>query len=100
MHLSNKFSLFRLTAVACACMLTYQAQAASGCDNIEQWSASKAYSGGDTAKQNNAVYKANWWTQGQDPSQFSADYQEWTKINECNSSEPNKPEPEIGRAHV
>ena len=37
----------------------------------QPWQASIAYSKDDTATQNNRAYRANWWTQGDDPATHS-----------------------------
>ena len=62
--------------------------AAAATVECQTWVSSIAYVGGDTAIRNGVSYKANWWTQNNDPATNNGGPgtgQPWTKI---------------GRAHV
>jgi chitinase len=53
------------------------------------WSASAVYTGGNTASENGVNYKANWWTQGNDPATNnggSGTGQPWTSQGACGGS--------------
>jgi len=55
------------------------------------WVSSIAYVGGDTAIRNGVSYKANWWTQGQDPTTNNGGAgsgQPWTVIGSCSGTPP------------
>jgi hypothetical protein len=53
------------------------------------WSASAVYVGGDVASENGTNYKANWWTQGNDPATNNGGAgsgQPWTSQGACAGS--------------
>jgi chitodextrinase len=53
------------------------------------WSASTVYTAGMTVAENGITYKANWWTQGNDPAQHNAAYGEpWTAVGGATSHDP------------
>ncbi|MDD1795142.1 glycosyl hydrolase family 18 protein [Enterovibrio sp. ZSDZ42] len=91
MDVSRKSKGFTLSAVAVACMFAFNAQAATDCSNIEEWKDSVAYGGGSTVQQDNTVYKANWWTMGNNPKTSSGQYQEWKVIDQCDTGGPVDP---------
>ena len=60
------------------------------------WSAGTAYVKGDTVTRNGATYRANWWTQGNDPATSSGPEgsgQPWTVTNSCGAPPPPPPPP-------
>jgi chitinase len=60
------------------------AQSAPAC--AAAWSVSQVYTGGNTASENGTNYKANWWTQGNDPASNSGGAgsgQPWTSQGSC-----------------
>jgi chitinase len=68
-------------------------QAAPVC---QPWSASQIYVAGDTATRNGLSYKANWWTQGDDPATHNGgpgSGQPWTQISSCGGTPPPPPPP-------
>ena len=53
------------------------------------WSASAVYVGGNVASENGVNYKANWWTQGNDPATNNGGAgsgQPWTSQGACGGS--------------
>lgn len=53
------------------------------------WSASAIYTTGMTVTENGITYKANWWTQGNDPAQHNAAFGEpWTAVGGATSHDP------------
>ena len=62
------------------------------------WSASAVYNGGDTVTFEGATYKANWWTQGNNPASSSGPVgsgQPWTKVGgSCGGTAPPAPNPD------
>jgi len=71
---------------------TPPAPAPTGC---APWSASTAYNAGATVTENGVTYKANWWTQGNDPATNngpSGSGQPWTITTSC-SGTPTPPSP-------
>jgi chitodextrinase len=51
-----------------------------------QWSAGNVYTAGMTAIENGVIYKANWWTQGNDPAHNSGAFgQPWTIVGPIDS---------------
>ncbi|HEX5683818.1 MAG TPA: carbohydrate-binding protein, partial [Ideonella sp.] len=62
----------------------------------EPWQASIAYVKDDTATQNGKTYRANWWTQGDDPATHNGpdgSGQPWTEVSSCSSPPPPPPPP-------
>ena len=60
------------------------------------WDASVAYTGGATVSYNGVNYKANWWTQGNNPSTNnggSGTGQPWTIVENCGVVTPPPPPP-------
>lgn len=56
---------------------------AINCSTIPEWNSTTAYSGGAQVKQSNNAYKANWWSQGHSPANYSGQWQEWTLLGSC-----------------
>ncbi len=77
---------FRLSALTVSCILAFNAQAAMDCSTIEPWDSAKAYSGGAQVQETNKVYKANWWSQGNNPT---ANTGEWSFVDDCSTGGGN-----------
>jgi chitodextrinase len=58
----------------------------TGCSGIAEWVSSKAYTTGSQAVYKSKIYKANWWTQNNQPDQNSGAGQPWTYIRDCGST--------------
>src|ERR1700760_3583132 len=87
--------LAALSAAVAAGTALAPLSAAAATVECQNWVSSIAYVGGDTAIRNGVSYKANWWTQGQDPTTNnggSGTGQPWTKITSC-SGTPTPPPP-------
>ncbi len=54
----------------------------SGCES-GQWNATSVYNTGQEVVHNNKLYRAKWWTQGDDPSTNSSDGQPWQYVEDC-----------------
>ena len=84
-------------AVAGTALASTGAHATTEC---QAWNASTAYVAGDTVTEAGKTYKANWWTQGNDPATNnggSGSGQPWTITTSCTTSPPPAPT-QIGRA--
>ncbi|WP_424032935.1 fibronectin type III domain-containing protein [Methylocella sp.] len=60
------------------------------------WSASAIYTAGGQASENGIVYRANWWTQNQDPAANNGGAgsgEPWTKVGSCSSCAAPPPTP-------
>ncbi|UPG92511.1 carbohydrate-binding protein [Luteibacter aegosomatissinici] len=73
-----------------------EAHAATAC--AAAWSAGTVYTAGNVASENGVNYKANWWTQGNDPATNSGGAgtgQPWTSQGACDggSTPPTDPPP-------
>lgn len=53
------------------------------CSSIPAWNATAAYGGGSQVKEQGNAYKANWWSQGHNPVNYSGQWQEWTLLGAC-----------------
>lgn len=74
--------LAKLT-LATGVLLSANAAYAYNCDGLATWNASDAYSGSTVIQLNQTAYKANWWTQNQNPESHSGPWQEWTSLGAC-----------------
>ena len=80
-------------AVAGSALASTGAHATTEC---QPWNASIAYVAGDTVTEAGQTYKANWWTQGNDPASNSGATgtgQPWTVAASCTTSPPPTPAP-------
>ncbi len=66
-----------------------------GCDGIEAWSATKAYSGTAQVVYNSKVYRAKWWTQGEQPDTHSGPDQVWAYVKDCSGTNPGNSNPVV-----
>lgn len=62
---------------------------AADCSNLAAWSSATAYNGGAQVQYQNLAYRANWWTQGDIPAEFSGPWQQWTNLGQCDNVDPN-----------
>ena len=75
-------------AVAGSALASSGAYAATSC---QPWNSSTAYVAGDTVTEGGKTYKANWWTQGNDPATSNGATgtgQPWTVTSGCSTSPP------------
>jgi len=66
-------------------------QALAATPNCQPWSATAVYVAGNTATEGGKTYKANWWTQGNDPATNnggSSTGQPWTLASGCGTTPP------------
>jgi chitinase len=85
---------FAVTTLAAVPVETVEAQTLPAC--AAAWSAGTVYNGGNTASENGVNYKANWWTQGNDPasnSGGSGSGQPWTSQGSCGGGGTTNPPP-------
>lgn len=69
--------------LATGAMLSAHVAYAYDCDGLATWNASSAYAGSTVVQHSNVAYKANWWTQNQNPASHSGPWQEWTNLGNC-----------------
>ncbi len=76
------------TLLTCALAVAFSTSHAyaADCSNIAEWQADIAYNGGSQVQQDNNIYNANWWSQGNQPASHSGPWQEWTFVDSCMSS--------------
>lgn len=72
-------------AALCVSGLSTSAMAVD-CSNIPAWNATAQYGGGSQVKEQNNAYKANWWSQGHNPVNYSGQWQEWTLLGACDGA--------------
>ncbi|MGL5008055.1 MAG: M66 family metalloprotease [Plesiomonas sp.] len=92
-HLTNKKNkqkTISLSLFSLSFLTAYPLYAAEiDCRSLSLWNNTQIFVGGDQAQHNNAAYKANWWTQGNNPGQYSNAYQEWSLLGQCaNEQQP------------
>lgn len=54
------------------------------CSTLPYWNSSTVYVGGNQVQHNNKRYRANYWTQGNNPEQSSGQYNHWLDLGSCN----------------
>ena len=84
----QRLAVLSAAVAATAAFAPMSAQAATSC---QPWNASTAYTAGDTVTENGVTYKANWWTQGNDPAANnggSGTGQPWTVTTGCSAAPP------------
>ncbi|QPF73379.1 PKD domain-containing protein [Roseateles sp. DAIF2] len=72
-----------LTLLLMAAGLLSSAAQAYDCTGLAEWSPSATYTAGQKAKQNNAAYQANWWTQNNSPATNSGPWAVWKPLGAC-----------------
>jgi len=80
-------------AVAGTALASTGAHATAEC---QPWNAATAYVAGDTVTEGGKTYKANWWTQGNDPATnngATGTGQPWTITSSCSAPAPTPPSP-------
>ena len=73
---------------AASALMTSVAAPASALACAAPWSASAIYMAGGQASENGIVYRANWWTQNQDPAANNGGAgsgEPWTNVGSCSS---------------
>ncbi len=55
------------------------------CASLSTWQADIAYTGGQQVVYQQNAYKANWWTQNQNPGDNNGPWQEWLLLGSCTS---------------
>lgn len=73
------------SAALCSSVFCLNVQAVN-CTNIAEWNSATAYTGGAQVKQSGKAYKANWWSQGHSPANYSGQWQEWTLLGNCDGT--------------
>ncbi|HEY0894073.1 MAG TPA: glycosyl hydrolase, partial [Cellvibrio sp.] len=69
----------------CLAALSIESHAIS-CTGIPQWNSAAAYGGGSQVQELGKAYKANWWSQGHSPVNYSGQWQEWTLLGNCDGA--------------
>ncbi|MCJ8274078.1 MAG: Ig-like domain-containing protein, partial [Psychrosphaera sp.] len=71
-----------------ASLLTSQQAFATDCIVFYEWATCEIYTGGNQVQHNDIAYKANWWTLGDAPDQYSNSFQQWSKLGSCDTDQP------------
>ncbi|HEY8400402.1 MAG TPA: discoidin domain-containing protein, partial [Cytophagaceae bacterium] len=53
------------------------------CSNVSSWNANAIYVQGDQCERNGIKYEAKWWTRGNDPVNYSGQWDVWKKLGDC-----------------
>lgn len=76
-------SVFTLSTLTASCLMAFNSYAAVDCSALAEWQSDTIYTGGDQVQYNGSAYQANYWTQNNDPEQFSGDYAQWKLLDAC-----------------
>jgi chitinase len=89
--IERRTRLERIAMLSAAVAASALASTAAHATTCQPWNASTAYVAGDTVTENGTTYKANWWTQGNDPATSnggSGSGQPWTVTTSCSAPAP------------
>lgn len=75
------------SAVWAALFIPIFSNAQNDCQGIDDWNSTDIYLDNDQAVYNGSLYEANWWSQNQNPEYNSGQYQVWTPLGACGSSQ-------------
>lgn len=78
-----------ITPVMAIGLLAYGKAQAVDCANLTNWNSQSIYTTGNVVKLSNNGYQANYWTQGQNPAQFSGQWQHWQDLGVCDGDGGN-----------
>lgn len=81
-----KYSMLGLAALSVS--LLSAPSLAVDCSALPTWNSSTAYGGGSQVKQAGNAYQANWWSQGNNPVNYSGQWQEWALLGACDGGAP------------
>ncbi|MEN0038802.1 MAG: glycosyl hydrolase family 18 protein [Cellvibrio sp.] len=85
--MKNKMNKKYLLALAALCVSGISTSAlAVDCSSLPAWNATAAYGSGSQVKEAGNAYKANWWSQGHNPVNFSGQWQEWSLVGACDGA--------------
>ncbi|MGR5267750.1 chitinase C-terminal domain-containing protein [Vibrio astriarenae] len=82
---------FTLTTLSASCLLAFNSYAAVDCSSLTEWDSSTVYNGGDQVQNAGNAYKARYWTQNNNPAEFSGDWGQWQHLGACETIEPVDP---------
>ncbi|TMN87541.1 chitinase [Pseudoalteromonas phenolica] len=74
-----------LTAAIISSVLLPITSFAFDCSSLSSWQPSVAYTSGQQVVYQQNAYKANWWTQNQNPADNSGPWQEWSSLGICSN---------------
>nr|WP_086938938.1 glycosyl hydrolase family 18 protein [Thaumasiovibrio occultus] len=94
-HASLVNKVFKFSTLTGACLLAFNSYAAVDCANVPAWDAGAVYTGGAQVQQQDTVFKASWWTQGQDPATNSSEWGVWQKVDQCDTGNVTPPRNEV-----
>ncbi len=59
------------------------------CSALSNWTSQNIYNTGDVIQHSNRGYQSNYWSQGQNPIQFSGPWQHWQELGVCDGGVGN-----------
>ncbi|MGY3571440.1 chitinase C-terminal domain-containing protein [Vibrio paucivorans] len=78
--------VFTLSTLTASCLIAFNSYAAVDCSNLPIWDSGTVYTGGDQVQHLDTAYKANYWTQNNNPIDFSGDYAHWSVVDSCSTT--------------
>lgn len=64
-------------------VIAVQSPGTGGCANVQPWKATQIYLYGDEVEYSGYQYQAKWWTQGDNPEEFSGQWEVWKSLGYC-----------------
>ncbi len=83
--------VFTLSTLSASCLIAFNSYAAVDCTTFANWDSSTIYNGGEQVQHLGSGYKANYWTQGNDPAQTSGEWGHWKHLGTCDAAGENEP---------
>ena len=66
--------------------INYQLSGGDDCMGVAAWSSTKIYNAGDRVKELDVIYKADYWTQNNRPSQNHGSGKPWSVVSKCDGT--------------
>ncbi len=57
------------------------------CAGVPEWSSTEVYTGGKEAVVDNVLYRAKWWTRGENPAAKSGQFDVWEAVGPCDGGD-------------
>ncbi|KGK11960.1 chitinase [Vibrio navarrensis] len=76
-------SVFTLSTLTASCLMAFNSYAAVDCSPLQEWNSATVYTGGDKVQHQGQAYEARYWTQNNNPAEFSGDWAQWKALGAC-----------------
>ncbi|EIO3907748.1 chitinase C-terminal domain-containing protein [Vibrio vulnificus] len=78
-------NVFVLSTLTASCLMAFNSYAAVDCSPLQEWNSSTVYNGGEKVQYQGSAYEARYWTQNNNPAEFSGDWAQWKALGACDN---------------